>query len=304
MDLDIERFSFALSLTSIPFYIIGFIGNVLVIRIVHKTRAMHTTTNYLLANLAVSDCVTIFLAPLYFYSHLLSHQSNGFGNFTCKFLVLTYISVAATSFTLTLLAIERYHALLKPFRTGLRLKKDNVKKAIIIIWVASILLCSPEFFIQEWSETFSTCVGVWSFHINQTSRVLMIRFCIFTSYIPLAIFLYCYGSLVKGLYFTNTICSANSTEEDRSNKKKLVVTFMIATAGFVICYLPIQLFYTFVALGGDKHISFKLHSTLSALVTFIFDCSLCFNPILYAFRSTSFRDGFKRIMLCRRTTSE
>ena len=217
---------------------------------------------------------------------------------------LTYISVAATSFTLTLLAIERYHALLKPFRTGLRLKKDNVKKAIIIIWIASILLCSPEFFIQEWSETFSTCVGVWSFHINQTTRVLMIRFCIFTSYIPLAIFLYCYGSLIKGLYFTNTICSANSTEEDRSNKKKLVVTFMMATAGFVICYLPIQVFYTFVALGGDKHISFKLHSTLSALVTFIFDCSLCFNPILYAFRSTSFRDGFKHIMLCRRTPSE
>ena len=78
----------------------------------------------------------------------------------------------------------------------------------------------------------------------------------------------------------------------------------MATAGFVICYLPIQVFYTFVALGGDKHISFKLNSTLSALVTFIFDCSLCFNPILYAFRSTSFRDGFKCIMLCRRTTSE
>ena len=36
-------------------------GNVLVIRNVHKTRQMHTLTNYLLANMAVSDVITILL---------------------------------------------------------------------------------------------------------------------------------------------------------------------------------------------------------------------------------------------------
>ena len=45
----------------ILFFAIGFIGNVLVIRIVHKTRQMHTPTNYLLANMAVSDVITILL---------------------------------------------------------------------------------------------------------------------------------------------------------------------------------------------------------------------------------------------------
>ena len=48
---------FVLFLSSIPFFITGFIGNVLVIHIVHKTREMHTPTNYLLANMAVSDAV-------------------------------------------------------------------------------------------------------------------------------------------------------------------------------------------------------------------------------------------------------
>ena len=41
----------------ILFFAIGFIGNVLVIRIVHKTRQIHTPTNYLLANIAVSDVI-------------------------------------------------------------------------------------------------------------------------------------------------------------------------------------------------------------------------------------------------------
>lgn len=54
---------------TIPFFLSGFIGNVLVIRIVHKKRTMHTKTNYLLVTLTLSDIITIFMAPLCFFSH-------------------------------------------------------------------------------------------------------------------------------------------------------------------------------------------------------------------------------------------
>ena len=54
-----------LFLAAIPFYIIGF-----------KTRQMHTTTNYLLANLSACDLITILLAPLYFFSYLLGYHDD------------------------------------------------------------------------------------------------------------------------------------------------------------------------------------------------------------------------------------
>ena len=61
--------SFALA--SIPFFIFGLIGDTVVIRIVHKTREMHTTTNYLLANLALSDVIAIIsMFPMSFASSL------------------------------------------------------------------------------------------------------------------------------------------------------------------------------------------------------------------------------------------
>ena len=83
--------------TTIPFLTIGLIGNVLVIRIVHKTRDMHTPTNYLLANMAVSDVITILMWPLYGF---------GVGKFVCKFLALGEISIMVSSTTLTVLAVE------------------------------------------------------------------------------------------------------------------------------------------------------------------------------------------------------
>ena len=108
----------------IPFLVIGLIGNLLVIQIVHKIPEMHTPTNYLLVSMAVSDVVTILLWPLYYFE---------FAKFVCKFVALAEVGIMVSSNTLTVLAVERYHAILKPFATGLRLNKDNIKRAITCI---------------------------------------------------------------------------------------------------------------------------------------------------------------------------
>ena len=131
----------------IPFLVIGLIGNLFVIRIVHKIPEMHTPTNYLLVSMAVSDLVTILLWPVYYLE---------FAKFVCKFVALAEVSIMVSFNTLTVLAVERYHAILKPFATGLRLNKDNIKRAITCIWIATFVTGFPEFFLKEWSETNST----------------------------------------------------------------------------------------------------------------------------------------------------
>ena len=67
---------------------------------------MHTTTNYLLANLAASDVITILVGPLFYVSHLVGYLSDGFGKFACKFTVLITIAMTVSSFTLTVLAVK------------------------------------------------------------------------------------------------------------------------------------------------------------------------------------------------------
>ena len=61
---DSYNLEYTLCYSSISFLVTGFIGNVLVIRIVHKTREMHTPRNYLLVSIAISDIFTILLWSL------------------------------------------------------------------------------------------------------------------------------------------------------------------------------------------------------------------------------------------------
>lgn len=292
---------FKLFLASIPFLAVGLIGNVLVVRIVHKTRQMHTTTNYLLVNLAFSDIIIILMLPLYIFldGYLSDH---GVGKFVCKVLSIGEISITVSSLTLTVIAIERYHALLKPFRAGLRLTASNSKPAIVVIWISSVVFCSPFLVFQEWNKSQSSCTSPWDLNTSQVKRVYVLFNVAFVTYIPLLVMLYCYGSLIKGLYFSNTICSESQGERSHE-KKKLVCTFILATAGFFIGYGPFVIFHTLVAAGSGQHLRQSFYFDISSVFHILLSLSLCLNPILYAFRSKNFQEGLKRVILHRRPAS-
>ena len=301
--VETDSLSFVLSCCSIPFYIIGLIGNVLVIRIVHKTREMHTPTNYLLASMAVSDVFTIIIIAarrFAFSQHVLDEN---FGHLVCKASALstTFITIFAivSSITLTVLAVERYNALLKPLRTGLRLSEDNIKKAIDLIWVTNVFVSIPSAFFQEFDRSnrvLSGYVGQGDSNINLAWKILIVFDALFL--IQSVVMVFCYGSLIRGLYFTDTICQETETTdgERSSEKKKLVITFLLATVGFLIGYVPSMAFYTVVAFQTNANIGMSLFSDLENVFQFLFGCSLCLNPLVYAFRSAHFREGFRRVL--------
>ena len=277
--------SWLFSIASIPFLLTGVIGNVLVIRIVHKTPEMHSVTSYLLANLAVSDVMTILVT----WPWMLC-TTNGFieemENY-CWMSVLLYINVVVSSVTLTVLAVERYHALLKPLRPELRLTLDKVKKIIAVIWIFGVLISLPSVFLKYKKGEIQFCVVTSKASFFLSSAVII--------YLPSAVFIFCYGNLIKGLYFDNTICVMDAEiQDDRiTEKKKLVITFLLATVNFIAGYGPTTVFQSLVHTGAIRE-----NIVVETILFFLFFCSLCLNPVLYAFRSTSFQQGFKRIIFC------
>ena len=288
-----ESLEYKLYYSSIPFLVIGFIGNVLLIRIVQKTREMHTPTNFLLASMAASDIITILLWSFYFFE---------FAKFVCKFVVLTEITLQVSSITLTVLAIERYNAILTPFRAGLWLTQDKIKYTICFIWFSSLVICFPEFFLKKWSETEETCIGPWTFHMSQASKIYMV-INITIVFLEMVTICYCYGCLMRGLYFSNRVYP--QTERDASSeKKKLVITLMISTILFSLAFAPLVVFYAIIATRNNEQLSqdYELYVILVGVFDFMFVFAVSSNPIIYGFRATKFREEFKSIILCRRKT--
>ena len=107
--------------------------------------------------MAVSDVFTIMMFAAYRFAFSQHVLKENFGHLVCKAsaLITTFITTFAivSSTTLTVLAVERYNALLKPLRTGLRLSEDNIKKAIVLIWVTSVFVSIPNVFFQEFERS-------------------------------------------------------------------------------------------------------------------------------------------------------
>ena len=230
--------------------------------------------------MAVSDVVTILLWPLYYFQ---------FAKLVCEFVALAEVGIMVSSNTLTVLAVERYHAILKPFETGLRLNKDNIKRAIACIWIASLTICFPEFFLKEWSETYSGCIGPWTLQMNEASQIY-VAINLTIAYMRMVVTFSCYGCVIKGLYFSS-IVYPETERETTSEKKKLVITLILATTGFLVGYTPyLGYFGAFLLTGSDRNEDFL------DVADFFFVCSLSLNPMIYGFRGRKFREGLKRML--------
>ena len=102
----------------------------------------------------------------------------------------------------------------------------------------------------------------------------------------------------RSLLYQHTVRPETETTdgERSSEKKKLVITFLLATLGFLIGYVPGVAFHIVVAFQTNANIDINLYSHLQNAFHFMFSCSLCLNPLIYAFRSAHFREGFKRVL--------
>ena len=285
---------------SMPFIVVGVIANVLVIYIVHSTQAMHSTTNFLLVNLAVSDLLTLLLWPANWEIWWRERQLSGAtGNFLCKaFTGMTILDIlcVVSSFTLTTLAIERYNALLKPFHSSLRLSIEHIKPTVVIIWFSSILICLPDFILRSFDNDLKSCVGPWTMYMDHQSRIYVICNLAFTVYVPFFILVFCYSSVMKGLYFSNTICAETSEHDNFSqDKKRLVITCVAVTGVFFLCFIPLASQFMYLA-GTVSKPEAATHELTYHFLWFFLMATSALNPIVYAFRSSNFRDGFRRVV--------
>ena len=310
--LSIQDIIFATLYSSIVFP--GIIGNCIVITIVWKTPSMHTTTNYLLMNLAVADFLTLLFCPgLYDFALTKVHLHGTLGDFICKMFagnIVVPITINVAAITVCTIAVERYLALVKPFRSNLRLSKASVGYVVAVSWFLGLLSCIPDILTNTYDNTSSNypCKRPWSLDEYSLNKPFIIFTCVCFGLVCPVVLSICYFEIIRGLYFTRTIFAEISAtaEAERQSKKQLALLLVWLTVIFAICSLPFSVYFMVLVFIDPKTVQQK-HNILfifHRICRFVlFSNSFC-NPILYALQSSNYRDGFKVICAFRFTCFE
>ena len=252
-------------------FVIGIVANILILVVVKRTPSMHSVTNILLCNLAVSDLVYL-LWPLVglnvFYFP---------GNFSCKFIwSIPTIVFVCSLLTMSLIAVERYQALVNAVTSStLRLTLHNVKYSLLAVWTLAMLGAIPVVVLLEYDECGKK--GEEPCRIvkgsNKTLKALTVAYAVLATFVPMTITCYCYIRIVSGVCISKTILSGTSaSNEEVQLRTKLVQISVIAAIAFVLCYAPVGIISILFYLDALRPNFFSERATVA---TYMPGCVYC-----------------------------
>ena len=294
--------------------IIGVPANCIIITIVRKTPSMHTTTNYLLTNLAVADLITLMFCPgMYDFSLNQVRLNKTLGDFVCKLFAgnaVVPITINVGALAVCTIAVERYLALVNPFHTGLLLTKKRVPYVIALIWTFAVLSSIPDFMTNTIDPNpLSTypCKRPWSLDEFFDHKGFIIYTGIFFGIIPCLMVCFCNFAIFRALFSPNTVGvtpegQSIQTLEDTRTKKQLFKFLLSLTTLFSMCTLPFAIFFIYLTALTDKTTVDDNRERLffiHRIFRFLLIANSFFNSFIYALQSSNYREGFKRVFCCK-----
>lgn len=206
-------------------FLVGLIGNVMVVIVVIRTRSMHTPTNCYLVSLAVADVLVLVSAPLPTIIEFFGIVDQCLGGpIGCSLMVFVqYLGINASSLSITAFTVERYIAICHPMRAQAMCTVRRAKRIIAGLWVFGTVYCAPWLaltVIKKKRFSDGTEISQCTFKLERSSYVTIYIADLLIFYIlPLLLTCILYG-LIARILFTNSIPSTPGKANGVSNSKK------------------------------------------------------------------------------------
>lgn len=176
-------------------FVVGFLGNTLVIYVVVRYAKMKTVTNMYILNLALADELYILGIPFLGTNSVLSYWP--YGDFFCKvYMTADTMSQFSSTFCLTVMSIDRYLAVVYPIRSS-KWRKPQVAKVFNgMVWVVSFLIVLPVTIYAHVQDEFNACNISWPDPNDLWSIVFILYTSILGFFGPLVVISLCYLLIV------------------------------------------------------------------------------------------------------------
>lgn len=284
-----------LSIVMVILIILAVGGNIMVILTIVRHRGMRTRTNMFIVNLAVADIlIAIFNMP--FSLVTLIKGKWVFGDGMCQFNGFTMALLLICSIhTLMYISIHKYISITKPFSRAMNPRRIKIMIATAWIW-SFICAIAPllGFNHIEYKKGSSQCGPSYPNNFADYAHSFIITT---TNYfIPLGVMTFCYFHIFREIHDHMKRIRATSNinlENSVSQQKRISITLFFVLACFLLCWTPFVIYSTSVAIMKNKGL---MPLVVNPIVYWCGYVNSACNPIIYAFRSPSFRQGYKEIM--------
>jgi len=271
------------------------LGNSVIIHIIREDNSVKTTTNYLILNQACADLLMTLL-DLFYISLLGSPSKNQrfgglFGLITCKLsLAIVFIPAVFSVWILVAIAIERFYAVTRPFRSSPVSK--HLKKTILILWIWSVSSSANEIVngIVGKHEGNNYCYisDTWfrvRFSFGTALNVALPILIISVLYI-----IVCYKLWSREVPGEGT--SQNQRQIEALKTAKKVTRMMIAIVVlYILCRFPLDIYFvlTFGSFVG-------MNTNMFFFVNWLITAYSALNPYIYLVFNQLFRNKFKDLL--------
>ncbi|XP_032360151.1 lysophosphatidic acid receptor 6a [Etheostoma spectabile] len=280
-------------------FVVGLITNIVAMYIfVCSLKLRNETTTYMM-NLVVSDLLFVCTLPLRVFYFI--NQNWPFGSMLCKVSVsLFYTNMYGSMLFLTCISVDRFLAIVHPFRSRALRTKRNAKMVCVAVWVLVLSGSLPTGFLldstsQENSTTNATfCFEnfsskQWKAHLSKV--VIFIETVGFI--IPLLLNVCCSIMVLHTLRRPQTISRGG-----KLNKTKILRMILVHLFIFCFCFIPYNVNLVFYALVRTNTLTGcsaeSVVRTIYPIALCIAVSNCCFDPIVYYFTSETIQNSFKR----------
>ncbi|XP_033233176.1 allatostatin-A receptor isoform X1 [Drosophila pseudoobscura] len=288
----------------VPFFfgiiaVTGFFGNLLVIMVVVVNKNMRSTTNLLILNLAVSDLLFVIICIPFTATDYIT-QRWPFGNFWCRTTqYLIVVTAFASIYTLVLMSIDRFLAVVHPIRSRMLRTEHITMIAIFTLWTVVLTISMPVTFAHDvmvhYDNTSNITYALCRFKDNDLldASTFQLSFFISTYLLPLMIISGLYVRMITRLWRQGS--GVRMSKESQRGRKRVTRLVVVVVIAFASLWLPVQLILLLKALDvyeADSLLSIIIQICAQTLAY----SSSCINPLLYAFLSENFRKAFYKMV--------
>ena len=300
-----SRIGFASAYTAA--FVVAMLGNTFVIHTARMRLRNKSSFNILIINMAVCDILYALSVVPWSTKSLLASRLWSIGNtslFFCKFFPFAmYVAITASVFSLTLMAFDRYFAIVP--KTKKPMTRKGVLIAVFIVWATAIAIGAPQLyamrivpFIRK-GKSILYCIPVWSQDPVVAKTIMDVEFNILfvlNFALPVIVMTVLYSKIIRFLWLRK-LPGARSLRNERTicrQKRKVVLMLFTMVLVFIAGWLSL---YVVHFLKAYNHKKYKLLPIQLVWLVYYFAHANCaINPCLYPIFHKEYRDELYRIL--------